>query len=242
VLSGFVAAACASSAADKYPTYDNMCDAKATQECQVAARCAVDSNVCKGKRKQACLDAANTALQAGRKYTSGLAEGCVNTTKDIYALPTIAPKDKFKMDDTCARVFAGTAAKGVGCTSSYDCTGAMICDRGHCGDRVEKKKGEGCGNPGEVCEAGAFCQNQSGVSICVAREDSGKPCNPTDLCLENLRCDVVCRDRVGVGAPCQTDDDCASSAPYCDPDSNHICTAGISFAPGSGDCRPYGST
>jgi hypothetical protein len=241
-LLGLLGAACTTTTSDKYPTYDSMCDAKATEECQVASRCAVSADACKSARRQKCLDVASAALQAGRKYTPGLADGCVSATHDTYASnAVITPDAKSKMDDTCARVYAGSIAKGGTCTSSYDCSGSAICDKQHCGDKAQKKSGEGCANPGEVCESGAFCQAQTGVSICMAREASGHPCNVNDLCLESLRCNITCIPRVGLGQSCQSDDDCVQDAPFCDAAAGNICTPGLSFAFGAADCHDYGA-
>jgi hypothetical protein len=239
-LSGLFVGACTTTAGDKYPTYDSMCDAKATEECQVASLCGASADACKTARKQVCLDAANTALQAGRKYTPSLAEGCVSATHDTYGAKIITPDLKTKMDDTCTRVYAGSVAKGGSCNSNYDCSGSAICDKQHCGDKVQKKSGDGCANPGEVCETGSFCQAQTGVSICVAREASGKPCNVNDLCLETLRCNVTCIDRVGPSQACASNDDCTTTAPYCDPAAGNVCTPGLSFAFGAADCHDYG--
>jgi hypothetical protein len=241
-LSGVVAMACTTSASDKYPTYDNMCDAKATEECQVASRCGATADACKTARKTACLAVASTALTAGRKYTPSLADGCVSATHDTYASSNvITPDAKAKMDDTCARVYAGSIAKGGSCTSSYDCSGSAICDKGFCGDKVDKKSGDGCANPGEACESGSFCQSHTGgPSICSARATSGAPCNQNELCLENLRCNITCIARVGLGQACQSNDDCAQEAPYCDAAAGSVCTPGLSFAFGASDCHDYG--
>jgi hypothetical protein len=203
----------------------------------------VTADACKSARKQACLDVASTAIQAGRKYTPSLAEGCVTATQSTYSSnnAVITPAQQLQLSDTCARVFAGAVAKGATCTSSYDCSGSMICDKGHCGDKVEKKSGDGCANPGEVCETGTFCQPQTGASICVARVAAGKVCDATNLCLESLRCASNCVDRVGARGACQSNGDCASDAPYCDPAAGNICTPGLSFAFGAADCHDYGA-
>ncbi len=242
VLTGVLSVACTASQGDKYPTYDTMCDDVAAHECQVAGRCVVSADACKTARKKVCLDGAAAAIQAGRRYTAARAEDCVNKSKETYALTSITPTDKGTLDDVCQRVYAGSADKGGTCKTSYDCSGSLVCDKGHCGEKTEKKKGDGCANPGEVCEAGTFCQTQADVKICAAKKAKGDACDATTPCLEDLRCNTMCTDRLGVGAQCASDADCSASAPYCDEAANKICTPGLSFAVGSPDCRAYGAT
>lgn len=243
---GPLGAACTATATDKYPTYDAMCEDVAAQECQVALLCNTTVETCKVPRKKLCLDAASTAIQGGRKYTPTRADDCVNKTKDTYSAKVVTPAMLAALSDTCQRVYAGTSDKGAACKVDYDCSGSNICDKGFCGQKTEKKKGEGCANPGEICETGTFCltQAQGAVRICTSKKAKGDPCDPTNSpCLEDLRCNnAVCMDRVGNGGQCGGNEDCSSAAPYCDTAlPNKICTLGLSFASGAADCKAFGA-
>jgi hypothetical protein len=248
-ISGAAAAACTTTAADKYPTYDSMCTDVATQECQVAGTCLVDTTTCTTARKTVCLNVAATAISGGgRSYTAGHAEDCVNKTKDTYAKSLITPTDLAALADTCGRVFAGTKAKGDTCTSSFDCTGTLVCDKQHCGDSVQKNKGDGCANPGETCETGTYCADSGSVKICTPKVILGGACNPTTApCIETARCTgQVCQAKVGIGGTCdptrETDPnaDCTSDAPYCDAALGNLCTKGLQFAAKAADCAAFG--
>jgi hypothetical protein len=253
MISGAGVAACSTTTADKYPTYDAMCTDVATQECQVAGNCGIDATKCATQRKQVCLAAAAAAITTGgRSYTAGRAEDCVNKTKEVYAKsPPLTPTDLAAVADTCGRVYAGTKAKGDTCTSSFDCTGSLICDKSHCGDKVDKKNGELCANPGEVCETGSYCATVGDVKQCTPKVPLQGACDPVKTpCIESARCDnAVCQPKVGIGQTCnptrETDPnaDCTADGPYCDAALGNVCTKGLfSLAGGVADCAAFGGT
>src|SRR5258706_15136115 len=98
----FGVAACSSTPADKYPTVDSFCAAKAEQECLVAPRCAVTVEACRQKRVDICNVAAGVAVGSGRKYTSGRVDECLDKTKKVYeATAPITPAQKTTADDAC---------------------------------------------------------------------------------------------------------------------------------------------
>lgn len=250
-LSGAAVMACSSTTTDKYPTYDSMCTDVAAQECQVASTCLVTTDACTTARKTICLSNASAAISSGgRSYTAGRAEDCVNKTRDTYKKSPITPKDLADLADTCGRVYAGSKQKGDACTSNYDCTGSMICDKSHCADKVQKNKGDGCANPGEVCETGTYCASSGDVKICTPKLDLGGACDATKPCLETARCENgTCTARVGIGQSCSTtrdatdpNADCSSAAPYCDTAAGSLCAPGLSFAAKAPDCSAYGGT
>ncbi len=246
-ISGAGVAACTTTAADKYPTYDAMCTDVAAQECQVAGICLVATSDCTAARKKVCLAGASAAITAGRAYSAGKAEDCVNKTHDTYGKSPVTPTALADLANTCGRVYGGTKAKGDICTSSYDCTGSLVCDKSHCGDKVDKKKGDGCANPGETCESGTYCADSAGVKICTPKIALGGTCDATNTpCIESARCQsAVCQPRVGIGGTCnpgQTDPnaDCAPEAPYCDAAVGNRCAQGLSFGGGAADCSLFG--
>lgn len=237
-----VVVACSGSEEDKYSGVGAFCDAKAKEECRVAAKCAATEQACLTARRDACTKAAEAATVGTRAYRSNKAEACVDKTRETYAKGTITPSDLAALNDVCARVFQGTVSQPGGCETSYDCADGLICDKKRCASRVEKRSGELCGNPGEVCERGAFCAPDQGVMNCVTKKARGEQCDPqTAPCLEDLRCDGTCQDRFQSGAACTSDADCASGAPFCDPYIGNKCDAGLIFAPGAAACRDYGA-
>lgn len=247
---GAAATACSTSTSDKYPTYASMCDDVATQECQVAAACVLSADACKTARTKVCLDAANVAISGGRTYTAGRAQDCVDKSKDTFSKTPITPTDLAAQADTCARVYAGSKQKGDTCQSDYECSGSLVCDKQHCGDKVQKSKGDGCANPGETCETGTYCAQSGGVRICTPKIALGAQCDPVNApCIETARCSAAtggtCVARVDIGGTCdakrETDPnaDCAAAAPLCDTTINE-CVDGLRFAPKAPDCSLMG--
>ena len=58
-----------------------------------------------------------------------------------------------------------------------------------------------------------------------------------------LRCsNGTCTDRVAAQAACLTNDDCVSTAPYCDPAAGMRCDPGLSFSASSPSCCAFGGT
>jgi hypothetical protein len=251
-MAGALAAACSTTASDKYPSFDSMCTDVAQQECQVASRCLVTADACQAARKAACLAVANQATASNRKYNPKSAQPCVDKTQSTYQKALITPDDLTQLADTCARVYEGSVDKGGSCTTDYDCSSSRICTRqlvaatneGHCGDKTVRSKGDGCADPGDICDVSQnlFCQAQTGTSTCVPAAAKGESCNPTLPCQPGLRCNITCQDGAAAGQPCQTNSDCASGAPYCDTYAGSICTPGLSFAVGAADCKGYGGS
>jgi hypothetical protein len=245
-LGGFVvfgAVACSSTAADKYPSSDSFCDAKAQEECQVAARCAATDGNCLAARKSECSKLVSQSAGGTHQYRPGQAEGCVNKTHDVYSRQTpLTPDVQGELAVACAKIFQGTTKSFQTCESTLDCEGDLICDKTFCAAKVTKNGGEPCGNPGEVCNTGNFCDTFSGgVAQCKPRKAKGEACDTTkNPCNESLRCNTSCEERFGSGSSCGSNGDCAPSAPYCDPFNGNKCDAGLIFAPGAGACKAYG--
>jgi hypothetical protein len=242
-VAGVLVGACTTSTSDKYPSFDSMCTDVAAQECQIADRCLVSKDDCATARKAACLEVANAATAAGRKYDPKSAQGCVDLTQSTYQKALITPADLDKLADTCARVYAGSVDKGGVCQTDYDCSSARVCTHGHCGDKTTKSKGDGCADPGDVCDPSQniFCQAQTGTSTCAPMAAKGESCNATLPCQPGLRCNITCQDGAAAAQSCGTNADCVSAAPYCDPYAGNICTPGLSFAVGAADCKGYGA-
>jgi len=229
-------------------TEDVFCTQKAEKECQVTTRCGTASPaVCATQRKAVCLMAAAEAKQAGvRRFHVENVGACVNKTNSVYAKTTpITPAELADMADVCALVFHGDSA--TTCAVKYDCKDASrICDKGNCAVRVVKNKGQLCGNPGEVCSAGAYCAPDpanNNLFTCLGKAAQSMACSATIPCLENLRCDSTstCQARVNATETCATNDDCIATAPYCDPYIGHKCDSGLSFAGGAAACADYGA-
>jgi len=237
-------AACSSSATDKYPSFDVMCADVATQECQVTTRCVtITTEACTAARKKLCLDAGSAAIAAGRRYNSAGAQGCVDKAKATYASDKsiVTPKDLADLEETCQRVYEGSADKAGACTRDYDCASSRVCTVGHCGDKTLKGKNDGCANPGDVCDPSQnlYCQPQTGTSTCVVRAVKGEVCTTAIPCEVGLRCVGTCQDGAAPGASCSRNEDCGTAAPFCDPYAGGICTPGLTFSVGGSDCRAF---
>jgi hypothetical protein len=238
-----VGAGCKDVYVDAYPDIASFCAEKANEECAVAAnRCVVPGDRCVAARIAVCKDDASHATAMGRAYTSSFAQTCLDATRALFGDATLAPFQLATRDDACSHVFQGAGQKGATCSIAYDCAGANICDKGRCAPRVEKMLGDGCANPGEVCTGGSYCGASMGLTVCIPAKQAGQGCSAVEPCDENLHCSGgVCAPRVGIGQPCTMSDDCASSAPYCDPAAQNRCDTGITLAPGAIACQDYGA-
>jgi hypothetical protein len=246
-VGGVLGAACSSTPAEKYPSIDSFCAAKATEECQIYASCAVDVNACNAKRKGLCNADGTAATNAGRHYTSGRVQDCIDKVHTLYQKSPITPSALADANDTCARVYQGTAPNNSPCSSDYDCAGSSICDKGLCGTKVLKNLGDGCANAGEVCGGDSYCGKPQPTSpnVCLAKKTSGQPCDGNNPCstATPLRCDNTCQPAFGASHVCADNNDCAPTAPFCDVYNGNICDAGIIFAPSAKTlCAQYGGS
>ena len=242
-------AGCGGGGSSKPLTETDFCNQKADAECQVSDRCVTDKDACKTDRMAVCTAFVSDAKASGtRFFTEGNVGNCINKTKSVFAKTApITPTDMADVNDACSYVFQGKAKLTEACTVKWDCADkGHICDKTLCAPKVTKNSGDLCGNPGEVCNTGSFCMMTAagGPYMCMARVASGMPCTAsTPPCLESLRCaSGTCADRVASAGSCTTNDDCVSTAPYCDPYAGNKCDPGLSFAPGAPVCNDFGGS
>lgn len=228
--------------AAKYPTSESFCGAKAAAECKpVAAACTVSEDTCKIARANACNVAAGQATAQGRTYRSGNAEACIEKTTAVYETRVIDSVKLAAFEEACERVFNGAKTKSDRCASAYDCEGSLVCDldKGFCADRVTKKLKDPCNNPGDICDAGLFCEGQPGAKFCATKIAVGGACSPPALpCAEDLRCATsICVALQEAGQVCQADDECKTG--FCNPDEK--CQA-RQYASETGTCKDFGGS
>ena len=248
-----VVAACSSdSPAPPFPDVPSFCTAKATAECQVALTCgAVDGTACQTTRLAACnADAAAATMTGARKYTQPNAQACIDKVKGAYGSGKVLLADLEgggSITDLCARVFQGSVANDMPCTSDYDCTDNRICalvsqtaTARVCAAPAPVAAGAFCANPGSQCATGTYCAQGAGGALCTPRAAVGGACSATQPCIEGTRCaGTVCAAAAVAGSACTQDSDCGPTAGYCDPYAGK-CTVGLTFATGSTDCNGYG--
>jgi len=229
-------------------TEDDFCGQKADKECQVVSKCGnVTKPACVAQRKTKCLTVVAASKTAPRVFKPGNVGACVNKTNAVYAKTTITPTDMADLDNVCAYVFQGDSM--TACAVKYDCAGGVdqkICDKGQCSVRTVKNKGQGCANPGEVCNpADSYCATAPGGAspTCLAKAAQTETCSATLPCVPAMRCDgttSTCVPRALATDSCTVNDDCATAAPYCDPYVGNHCDVGLSFAGGAAACADYG--
>ena len=217
-----------------------FCPEYARTECAtVGERCVAATNeACIATRTTACEQRAAAWKAGGRPFSGKNAAACLEKLKSTYALSTINAENLRALDDTCSRVYPGTAPANSACTVDHDCAGSLICDKMLCGARKVVAAGAGCANVGEQCPAGQICKlGPQSLRLCQARQAAGMPCSASEPCLESLRCDgTSCVARLKTSEACTQDGDCESS--YCDP-YRMICAPGLAFALGSDSCRAF---
>lgn len=230
--------ACGSEAAAPL-SEDEFCEAYATRECaKVAPLCSLSPEACRPARVSACRAFAQRSRSETRSYRPANIDPCLAKVSATYARETITAADLAALEDTCARVFQGDAALNDACGVDYDCGGALVCDKGRCGNRKIVARDGGCANVGEICPGDQFCSSAPGLYLCLDRAQSGMPCGASQPCQPELRCAGRCAERLGVGAGCEVHDDCSSG--MCDP-HGLVCATGLRFATGSPSCLAFGA-
>ena len=235
-------AACSTAEADKFGSSDSFCDAKADAECMnLAAKCGATTDACKTLRVSACKTAAATASGGGRSYVANAAQACIDSINDTYknGAASVSPDAEVATTKVCDRVFRGSKAERDPCGSTGECSGSLICDT-VCATEETVSLNGGCGNAGQVCGTGTYCQDQGGKKFCLSKEADGAICAADKPCIETDRCVNHCVPRATSGQACNTDDDCASVAPYCDTTSSpKKCRP--KYESTSGACKDFGS-
>jgi hypothetical protein len=227
-------------------TESAFCEQKADAECQVTDRCGSTKAACTAERMALCTAFASAAKASGKRFFVAANVGtCINKTTAVYAKTSaITPADTADIDDACNYVFQGTGEVQIAeCTVKYDCAGRVICDKGFCANATTNAVNAPCAGPGAVCAAGSYCApNASGNLVCTAKGMSGAACSATAPCLETLRCNGTCGERLPMNSACTSNDDCAATAPYCDPYAGNVCFSGLFFAPNSSSCADFGGS
>lgn len=255
-----ITTACSSTAdpGPKYPSVDSFVAARAQAECAgVSTNCTVTVDACVAKRK--AFWTADAATKPGRTYTAGLAEGCIDAWKALFVNMTVQatqvdPHTAGSPADKCERVFQGAVADKDPCQTDYDCKGDLVCttfgtltaaSTKRCASRRTVAAGQGCANPGEVCDKGYYCGSEKDVPTCVAKSALNADCGAAKPCAEDFRCDTTkCVDRTKSGQDCTNSDECVSTAPYCAPvnATKRVCAPTLQFARGAADCFDFGGS
>lgn len=220
-LGGVVAlVACSSTTPDKFASSDSFCSAKAEAECNgLAQKCGASIDACTKKQNSLCNSASAAAAGQGRSYRANAAQDCIDSVNNTYRnkgndVTAAAEADTTKV---CERVFSGAKGESDPCANTYECQGALICDKGVCikEDKVSLK-GQ-CNNAGQTCETNTYCA-QGTARFCVASGKLDEACTlPASPCIDTLRCvSNRCTPRVTAGNPCDNDGECVAEAPYCD--------------------------
>jgi hypothetical protein len=241
---GLVAAGCGGGGSSKPLIVDDFCTQKAQKECQVTVRCATDKTTCETQRRALCMTFAQATMSPTRPFRPENVAACISETNRVYAKTSpITPTDLASMDDACNYVFQGSVARDGTCATKYDCTGKVICDRAmRCETQVNKNNGDDCSGAGAVCTQGLYCTGTP-VPRCMAKKVLTNVCDDMNPCIETLRCmGGICAARAMANDPCATDDDCPTTAPYCDPNVGNHCDSGLSFAGGAPSCAAFGGS
>ena len=212
--------ACSSTEEDKFASSDSFCSSKAEAECNgLAAKCGATIDACKTKRTTLCKGGVTTANGQGRTYKVGKVQDCLDSINNTYRNggSSVTQEAETTTAAVCDRVISGSKKELQACTTTYECDGALVCDKGVCAPEEKVLIGKQCNNAGQVCEASSYCQQQGATKFCNAKNALGDSCTPDAPCAETLRCLTNhCAERVTGGQPCDNDGECGAAAPYCD--------------------------
>jgi hypothetical protein len=255
---GVSAANGCSSSANPYPDTASYCSAYAKAICQVSSTCQFDPGACQSYQASQCNSAAAQAMSAGRQYNSNNVQSCLNALNAAYgasSVPSVSAATVASYTATCDKVFGGTAGHHAACVVNSDCsTSGDVCASApgssskQCVTPTPKQLGDACADPGDQCPSSAYCQAQTGTSVCVAAATSGQACSATTPCDGSDHCvNGTCSALAGQGQLCGSNADCSQSsgALFCDlytvPPSapTPICVNAYTFARGSVDCLGF---
>jgi hypothetical protein len=228
---------------DKPRTVGDFCGEYAQRECEpTAALCSRDRAECEPIRRAECEKFVAPLMTPGRTFRRENAEACLEQLTATYKKNPITAPDLDALGDKCSRVVEGAGAPNAACSVDQDCRSPLICDKFKCGPLRVVAAGANCANPGEVCQPNEFCRPADGIAVCTPRADRTMSCHAALPCRPNLRCgDAVCVEKLGTGAGCGTDADCASG--YCNryppAGTGPTCLAGLGFAPFAPTCEAY---
>jgi hypothetical protein len=255
LLAPVMAASCGGKSSAPLMTSD-FCSMWSDAVCQISASCgaSLTTSACATQAEALCMAQAAKATAGGvRTFTVANIGTAVAAARTVFAKTTpITPTDLANVENTAEYVFQGSVAKMAACTTKYDCAGtenANICDKGVCAPSMTKAKGAGCSDAGAICDTASYCsKGTTGFYTCLAKGAMGATCDAADPCIDTLRCAAgTCAppiDNVMVTGACSSDEDCASTVPYCDEfaGATASCDKGLQFAPGSASCTGFLST
>ena len=215
-------AACSSTEDDKFGSTDTFCASRSEAYCNgLAKKCAADADTCKRTQAGKCKTSAATASSQSRTYHSNAVQDCLDSINNTYRNSgnDVTPLAETETTAVCERVFSGSKKEADACAQTYECEGALICDKGVC-IKEEKVSGKAqCNNAGQTCETDRYCASQTpgAPKFCLDKPKLDEACSADIKCVETLRCVTSrCVARVTAGNPCDNDGECAAPAPYCD--------------------------
>jgi hypothetical protein len=248
-----------SSSTNPYPDVGSFCTAYAKAICQIATSCSFDPSGCQTFQSAQCNANAQTAVASGRLYNSGAAKPCLDAVNSAYgnSPPALSASAIDSYTKTCNKVFGGTSAHHATCTVDSDCTqSGDVCAAApgssakSCVTPTPKQLGDACADPGDQCPAGAYCQPQTGTSVCAAAAANGASCSASTPCSTGLQCaGGTCSPQSHIGDACSTSTDCSQAGDngaggselFCDTYTDSVvptprCAKQLGFATGSVDC------
>ena len=232
-------------------TVSSFCNQKAEKECGtattgVASNCGATVAACTAARVTVCLAATAAQMSLTRPFHPENISACLSKTAAAYQAATVTPALRLAMDEACARVFSGSnkgAATDPACTNDYECVSPLICDRAICAKKTSSAANDFCNDPGATCPTDQYCTGVSPAAKCTPKKTAGLACSATAPCIDTLRCAAgACVDKVAIGLACTSDDDCAVTAPYCDPFNGNKCYRGFTPSIGTNECAAFGAT
>lgn len=231
--------------ADETPalTREAFCQQWAERACgdQVVSACqAQDTESCRASQKSFCLDLVPKAFSSERANECLTAVGAAYADADLTGqeLNTV-----MRLAEPCNRIVKGPIGKGGTCTEHANCDGpgGFLCvtkanaAQGSC--QVPETVGAGlqCDAAQQICDAGFYCNGAN----CIAVKAVGQLCTDDIECGAAALCtsDGVCTARLGVSAPCTTDEQCLSELCYDFGGAGATCVDRLRLSPSEPACE-----
>lgn len=251
---GSLAFACTSAAPDPYAVPSGYCSAYAQAICQIGSTCQFDVGACETYQSTQCDANAAQAVGAGRTYTPGNVQTCINALNSAYggSPSTISATTVSAYTATCDMVFVGSAATGAACQTDGDCRVAgEICatapgQTAKCEVPTQKTLGAQCLDVGDQCPTDDYCDAEQGsptYGTCIPAQSTGAACSATQPCEGDDSCvSGLCQPLGTSGQVCSNSSNCASGL-FCDTYTDNTpgtttpaCVSEYTFARGAVDC------
>lgn len=235
-------------AADPLSTVEGFCSAWAKEACnaKVVDACAASSAAaCEASQAAYC-----TGILPSPGYVSTNAGACLSAVRDAYADARLTAAELLTVKQAaapCDALVKGPGGAAATCLRNTDCdtVAGLRCltkgDQSMCGKPEERTGGQSCSGPSQVCASGYYCDASHG-SYCLEAAGENESCSASVPCKPGFHCAGLpdqeqCQPQLGVGEPCQQDDECKGGICQASSAASAVCVDAVILRVGDPLCE-----